>query len=173
VTPGNQSNAVWGRGTFSSRAGFAGEFAAALHRGFAVGPNKAYFQKGKNGLLCWADNYFASIGTQTFGQWFQTKRRYLGLQFLIDRQIHYGWARLQVPADEPDIILTGYAYETIPNKPIVTGQTKGAEIVDEPQQRISQTTRPATLGMLALGFPRYRFGRQEMKRNLAPSASQH
>jgi hypothetical protein len=37
----------------------------------------------------------------------------------------------------------GYAYETIPNKPIVTGQTKGPDVVE-----------PATLGHLARGAAR-------------------
>jgi hypothetical protein len=33
--------------------------------------------------------------------------------------------------------LTGYAYETIPNKPIITGKTKGPDVI---------TLDPATLG---------------------------
>jgi hypothetical protein len=173
VAPGNQSNAVWGRGTFStSRAGFAGEFAAALRRGFIIGPNNAYFQRGKSGLIGFARGYFPSQGTLTGGQWFQTKHRYLGLQFLIEGQVHYGWARLDVPAVGSDITLTGYAYETIPNKPIVAGQTKGADIVDETPQPIRQTTPPATLGRLALGSWGYLPG-SGRKRSLAPNASQH
>jgi hypothetical protein len=37
---------------------------------------------------------------------------------------------------------TGYAYETIPNKPIITGKTKGPDVI---------TLDPATLGHLAVG----------------------
>jgi hypothetical protein len=39
-------------------------------------------------------------------------------------------------------VLTGYAYETIPGKPIITGKTKGPDVV---------TLQPATLGHLATG----------------------
>jgi hypothetical protein len=39
-------------------------------------------------------------------------------------------------------VVTGYAYETIPNKPIITGKTKGPDVV---------TLQPATLGHLATG----------------------
>jgi hypothetical protein len=38
--------------------------------------------------------------------------------------------------------LTGYAYETIPNKRIIAGQTKGND---------GMTLRPASLGSLAAG----------------------
>jgi hypothetical protein len=38
--------------------------------------------------------------------------------------------------------LTGYAYETIPNKPIITGQTKSQDVI---------TQQPETLGELARG----------------------
>ena len=39
-------------------------------------------------------------------------------------------------------LLTGYAYETIPNKPIIAGKTKGPDVV---------TISPASLGHLAAG----------------------
>ena len=32
----------------------------------------------------------------TWGQWFYTKHRYLGLQFVMGGQVHYGWARVAV-----------------------------------------------------------------------------
>ena len=38
--------------------------------------------------------------------------------------------------------LTGYAYETIPNKPIIAGKTNGPDVI---------TVEPTTLGSLALG----------------------
>ena len=39
-------------------------------------------------------------------------------------------------------MLTGYAYETVPNKPIITGKTTGPDVI---------TLDPATLGHLAQG----------------------
>jgi hypothetical protein len=38
-------------------------------------------------------------------------------------------------------VFTGYAYETVPNKPISTGKTKGPDVVSS----------PASLGHLAAG----------------------
>jgi len=80
--------------------------------------------------------------SETAGQWLDTRNRYLGLQFVIKGQVHYGWARLTVifpPQPSRGILatLTGYAYETIPNKPIITGKTKGPDVI---------TLDPATLG---------------------------
>jgi hypothetical protein len=61
------------------------------------------------------------------GSWVNVKNRYLGVKFYITGKVHYGWARLNVHVQFPRIItatLTGYAYETVANKPIVAGQTK-------------------------------------------------
>jgi hypothetical protein len=83
----------------------------------------------------------------TGGQWLYTQHRYLGLQFMISGQVHYGWARVAVtraPGSTRPIVatLTGYAYETIPNKPIITGKTSGPDVI---------TLEPATLGRLGQG----------------------
>ncbi len=71
------------------------------------------------------------------------KDRYLGLKFYIDGKPHYGWARLDV-SFKPQLhaTLTGYAYETVPRKPIIAGKTKGPDVV---------TVQPITLGHLARG----------------------
>jgi hypothetical protein len=76
------------------------------------------------------------------------RNRYLGLKFVIHGKMHYGWARLTVTLghqrqyDDVSGTLTGYAYETIPNKPIITGKTKGLNVI---------TFQPDTLGGLAQG----------------------
>lgn len=52
--------------------------------------------------------------------------------------------------------LTGYAYETIPNKPILAGKTKGTDAarVDAANAVINVPVRkPGRLGVLALGSP--------------------
>lgn len=144
----DQSNMVWGRGVVNER------FASALRRDFKVGPNKVLFQQGQgelpdagpNALMGWwgVSQY---SGSTTGGQWLFTKDRYLGLQFVIQGQVHYGWARVTVslaPERKGGIyaVLTGYAYETEANKPIITGKTKGDDVV---------TLEPSTLGYLARG----------------------
>jgi len=50
--------------------------------------------------------------------------------------------------------LTGYAYETIPNKAIIAGKTNGPDdiSIEEPGAALTAPTPgPATLGALALG----------------------
>jgi hypothetical protein len=81
------------------------------------------------------------------GEWHNVKTRYLGLAFSIQGQIHYGWARLNVNQDGCVItaVLTGYAYETVPGKPIITGKTSGPSEVSETERM------PPTLGLLAKG----------------------
>ncbi len=132
----DQGNAIWGRGNLSGgdfkngppKGTYTGVFASALFAGFAVKPNKSHFQKGPQWLMTF-DGTGPSTSV-TFGQWRQTKGRYLGLKFMIDGQVHYGWARLNVSAQRPiTATLTGYAYETIPNKPIITGKTKGPDVI--------------------------------------------
>jgi len=70
------------------------------------------------------------------------KNRYLGLKFYFKKRAHYGWLRLNVVVHRQhnpafQVTLTGYAYETIPNKPIKAGQT--------------HSEQGATLGRLAQG----------------------
>jgi hypothetical protein len=105
-----------------------------------------------------------------YGQWANggkgVKYRYLGLLFIIKGKVHFGWARLNVFFSKGRVVglfsgtLTGYAYETIPGKAIITGRTKGPDnewgkedflpgaSVANP---IPDTRQPASLGMLALG----------------------
>ena len=67
------------------------------------------------------------------GPWVHANERYLGLKFVINGEFHFGWARLDVNCDYPHPInarLTGYAYETIPNQPIVTGDTQETNVSD-------------------------------------------
>jgi len=138
-------NMIWGRGVFYER------FASALPAGYTVGPNQSYFQQPRGNNSAVMARFPHSRGTRGYnklstGQWPYSKHRYLGLRFLIEGKIHYGWARVDVPTIQYGqglvAVLTGYAYETIPNKPIITGKTKGPDVV---------TLQPATLGHLATG----------------------
>ena len=79
-------------------------------------------------------------GTNTRGNWINVRNRYLSLRFQIHGKTHYGWARLTVKLWHDRSFtseVTGYAYETIPNKPIIAGQTHGND--------------DSTLGRLAQG----------------------
>jgi hypothetical protein len=113
-------------------------FARALGKGAVIGP-KAHF-------LAVAAIMREAFSTQpSIGPWDNVRNRYLGFKFQINGKTHYGWARLNVTGSGLGGIvatMTGYAYETIPNKAIVAGRTSGAE---------NSTDASGTLGALALG----------------------
>jgi hypothetical protein len=147
---GQQKNEVWAIRSNSSRL-----CAAALPKGTQVGP-KAPFHKGA--LLMFAFAQSVGGGAASFCPW-GGGVQYLGLKFLIKGKIHFGWARLGnfVFYRKPAATLTGYAYETIPNRPIVTGKTKGTDDeggLEQPTASLAMPTpEPATLGALAMGAP--------------------
>ena len=119
----------------STRSGFG---AYALKRGAIVGPKRPFvIQKMAEVRIEDSTFYY-------YGKWVNVTNRYLGLKFNIAGKTHYGWARLSTVFDSKarmTATLTGYAYETNPNKSIVAGKTSGPNLVVE----------PATLGRLALG----------------------
>jgi len=133
------SNEIWGRGTNRRSFTSFSRFASALPAGRRVGANKTYF--GKGDAIMSEQGRCLSSSTCTAGQWLYMKDHYLGLKFFINGEVHYGWARLNGRGKNAPV-LTGYAYETIPNKLIITGKTKGPDVVTLPS---------ATLGHLALG----------------------
>ncbi len=127
--PLQSGNQIWVQRT---NRGFS-NYAAALPAGVSVGPSVKHFAAGRNEMAFRS----SGIGTHSGGPWKNAKNRYLGLKFLIKGKLHYGWARLNVSIANREVnaTLTGYAYETVVDKPIITGKTRG-----EP-----------TLGMLAQG----------------------
>jgi hypothetical protein len=128
-------------------------WAFALKPGVAIG-SRHYFP---GQVLV---NAASLAGSLTYaGSWVNVKNRYAGLKFRIAGKIHYGWARLSVQVmNRSSIIatLTGFAYETIPNKPIIAGRAKGPDDASVEESNIGLTVptpKPATLGVLALGSP--------------------
>ena len=117
------------------------EYAAALHRGAHIGPKRHFAP-------------FNALVTHTFtpsgvwyrsrGPWRNVTNRYIGLKFVIKGRIHYGWARMDVRRKAQHLTgtLTGYAYQTVPIKPIIAGETKGSDVI---------AVQPASLGHLAAG----------------------
>jgi hypothetical protein len=114
-------------------------------------------------------SFYFTVGSCR-GPWVNVKNRYLGLKFAFKGKTHFGWARLSVTCSVHDedvtAILTGYAYETIPNKAIIAGKTKGQDErskVDQPDPAslTPPTPNPATLGALAMGAPGLSIWRRE------------
>jgi hypothetical protein len=132
--------------------------AFALNRGAHIG-SKQSFPVGHASL---AYSTFFLTASHRGGSWLNVTNRFLGLQFKIHGETHYGWARLSIKVDKFQIsgTLTGYAYETIPNKPIKAGQTKEDDLSHQDfgpnaslNNPVPDNRQPATLGALALGAP--------------------
>jgi hypothetical protein len=137
---GNRVNEIWGYKTGRSSDGFA----SALRRGARVAADRKHFLAHNDVMAeanCGSGSCFPAGGPWAYAD---RNNRYLGLKFVIKGKVHYGWARVNVIAPPPDTraTLTGYAYETISNKPIIAGKTKGPDVV---------TVQPAALGHLAAG----------------------
>jgi hypothetical protein len=153
----------------NSAAGYAigsGQFLASdLKPGARIGP-RSPFKKGTAALVVARSNVNTSNQTIVYGPWANVKDRYLGLKFQIEGETHYGWARLNVKVSKTKITatLTGYAYETIPNKPIIAGKRKrpdNASVKESNAARNVPARKPDTLGVLALGSPGLSMRRRE------------
>ena len=135
--------------------------AMALHRGAGIDSKNLFYRSAGMAVVN------EPPGTSClFGYWCSVTNRYLGLKFKIRGELHYGWARLSVQVQPSSFTatLTGFAYETIPNKPIIAGKTHGE---DDNDPDASLTTpppdipQPATLGALAMGAPGLSIWRRE------------
>jgi hypothetical protein len=137
VAAANQANAI----VETQR----GVWASALSAGVRIGP-RLHFGGPSPGMAVEFPSY-SGTGLYTSGPWRQAKHRYLGLEFVIHGKNHFGWARLDVTCKASGVFgtLTGYAYETIPNKPIVAGKIQEG----------------ASLGALAAGSTEIHSRRQE------------
>jgi hypothetical protein len=134
-------------------------FASALKAGTKIGPDGA-FAANANFMGAVVD-VVSQKSVVFFGKWVNggkgVKDRYLGLKFTIHNQDHFGWARLTTKIDAGKnplmtTTLTGYAYETVANKPIVAGKTHGKDVI---------TVQPASLGDLARGAAAIPAGRDK------------
>jgi len=131
-----------------STSAFGGPAAAALRPGAYIGAG-AHFSPEANLMV----GSYLCTDTQ-FGPWADARGRYLGFQFLIHGKTHFGWARLNV--GRCGTAMTGFAYETIPDRPIQAGLTQSADEMGTfvPHTLVpdgNPSLKPATLGLLAQG----------------------
>lgn len=142
----------------------------ALKAGTPIGPDAHFF----GSIYSYEIMAYATL--KHGGDWVNVNDRYLGLKFVAEGKLYYGWARLsvQLKGRVLSAVLSGYAYENVPGQGIRAGQTSGtadnpefasesspqqtngqaSSPRDQPkQQPISRDFKPATLGMLALGTP--------------------
>jgi len=108
-----------------------------LAAGYRIGPRANFGNGGSIDLFAFGTSRNPSGSfVKSSGPWAPNRSGYLGLEFQIDGQTHYGWVALSVFEGTGDV--TGYAYDTVANQPIAAGQT-------------TETPEPGTLGLLALG----------------------
>jgi hypothetical protein len=86
--------------------------------------------------------------------WRNATDKYLGIQFSINGQAHYGWARLTIKTSllgrlvHIRVILTGYAFETQPNTAILAGD-EGPKA--KPTATDAHSVHAPSLAVLSLG----------------------
>jgi hypothetical protein len=141
--PDRQKNAVWGHAVHT-RA-----YASAMFANVQVGPKGRFL--GGAGLM--AESSASGERPNIFsctGPWANVANRYLGLKFVIEGKTHFGWARLNVSCNNVQVTatLTGYAYESIANRPILTGKEHGT---DGPGDPVPAGDSSTTLGRFAQG----------------------
>lgn len=134
-------------------------FARVLAAGVTISSRQRFLYDGVRMAYCQGRG---GVATQKMGGWASVTDRYLGLKFFISGQPHFGWARFTVRLLANlgcvfRVRLTGYAYETVPNAPIVTGQTTDIAdaVLNPPEEAL------AGLGTLALGAPGLSIWRRE------------
>ncbi len=128
--------------------------AAALVAGAPIGPNQVFISTTflSDGVFMGAAGSYVGYPYYT-GPWARATNRYLGLKFTIKGEVHYGWARLSSSNFLNSVVLTGYAYETVPNKSLKAGQTSeaaGAE-TDDGDSVAAPVPQVPSLGLLARG----------------------
>jgi len=135
-----KSNAVFGR-----------TYVSALPAGVNVGKNSGRFLSFSRASMGGVEGVYGTFHPRYFGPWApaggRVQSHYVGLKFVIEGQVHFGWARFNVRMRKTVMggvraMLTGYAYETEANTPIETGNTSGPR---------AASVQPATLGHLSLG----------------------
>jgi hypothetical protein len=137
-----------------------GEFASAARAGKLIGQQDKFQASPEMARCRTGFNGFSHSSWRTLqGPWLDVQHRYLGFKFQIDGETHYGWARITTSGLPcyPSAHLTGYAYETVANRPIVAGitQSEAAEQMkplgkDAVAERYGDS---ASLGVLAVGAP--------------------
>jgi hypothetical protein len=173
VSPQQAGNAIWGVSSsvykFGSNAqrrkrqqkkpNTVKEAAAPVAWGEVVGngPERSFQSQALPMDSSNSFYYFGGGGTvNSFGAWGKGRKftgPYLGFKFLIDGEIHYGWARVNVHANFLDVsaTLTGYAYESVANRPILTGFTHGSVDASSDASQQAQPPVAGSLGQLAIG----------------------
>ena len=102
-----------------------GAIVGPLNLGDEIGPNQTF--DASDAVMSGHDiNYDSQtrkcVTRAGFGPWLG-KKGYLGLSLQVNGQTYFGWALLRSPISGGRGTLLGYAYETIPGRAILAGET--------------------------------------------------
>jgi hypothetical protein len=131
-----------------------------LKKGNVIGPGRRFGSPSRGFIATYGPYGGGTYNRHAGFKFGQTT--YIGFKFLINGETHYGWARVtarfdpNTPKRRLSTHLTGYAYETIPDKPILAGEEHGGDASLErvnPATLTKPTLVPASLGVLSLGSP--------------------
>jgi hypothetical protein len=124
VTPANAGSAIM---TNTSNL-----LALALDSSTPIGPDSLWATTSEVLLEGGAISNCTNVSGHA-GYWIDVSDKYIGLKFIKDNNTYYGWARLSSTYSvvSPSILIIGgelilkdYAYNNVPNQPILAGQTK-------------------------------------------------
>ena len=105
-----------------------GAWVLALQSGVPIDVHQSFYSD--DGLMYDVQQGSPCTRPHSYGYWVTAVHHYLGLEFQINGETHYGWAELSTNGTTDVNTLYGFAYETIAFKPILTGQTSDSP--DEP-----------------------------------------
>jgi len=64
----------------------------------------------------------------TYGPFADEDEKFLGVKFIADDNLHYGWVRCSATVDEVSLTIHDYAFEATPEAEILTGDTGAVEV---------------------------------------------
>jgi len=129
-----------------------GVLVGPLAIGSGIGPQRRFSTVADSyGGVLIDNNFFYGEISHSSGPWFNVTNKFMGFKFLIGSEFHYGWARFTF-SGAMSATLTGYAYETVPNRGIRAGQRHGTEADSSAATpRESAASNLPALGLLASG----------------------
>lgn len=74
----------------------------------------------------WYNSYQASLNLTH--NWPGKMDNYIGLKFISNGELHYGWIRIGIPADNQSCIVKDFAYNSVPGIGIKAGETSPQSI---------------------------------------------
>jgi Secretion system C-terminal sorting domain len=97
-----------------------------------------------NGVVIQNNNWYSTSGLKleehltgcsgtlqyTCSNWYLATDKYLGLKLIVGSNTYYGWVRLDVAQFGTSFTIKDYAYNSIPNQPILAGQTIATGIIE-------------------------------------------